>query len=62
MPTNTHPIQHWGSLPETHDEGFWIFVKPHRFLSSSPIQQRWQFAIDAIADAQQFIEGGHRNG
>ncbi len=74
MPTNTRPIQHRGSLPETHYGGFWIFVnqhpdgysriiiKPHRFLSSSPIGQRWPSKKDAIADAKQFIDGGHRNG
>lgn len=68
MPTTTHPVQHRGSLPETHYGGFWIFVnqhpdgcswtilKPHRFLSSSPIRQRWEFKRDAIADAKQFIE------
>lgn len=74
MPTITSPVQHRGSLLSTHYEGFWIFVNqhsdgcsrtivlPHRFLSSSPIRQRWQSKLDAIADAKQFIDGGHRNG
>ncbi|MBD2184820.1 hypothetical protein H6S82_01110 [Planktothrix sp. FACHB-1355] len=70
MPTITSPVQHWGSLLSTHYEGFWIFVNqqkdgcsrtivlPHRLRCSSPIGQCWQSKAQAIANAQQFIDGG----